>query len=220
MFEEHGLAYNPHPEIVPNTMRALRVTELGRERGLQRAGARPADGRVLGRSRGTSAIPRRCVRSAVEAGLDRDEVADVLTGDEYADRVHASTGEARSLGITGIPAFVLDDRLLDPRRAAARGVRARLRAARRLTHLRLVVRMIAPTRPRRHVMDYEALMRQAYDDLNAGDLEGFGAMLDDDMVEHEEAAGLPPNKEGEISSSRCSARRSGPADGRRGHGAG
>ncbi len=47
-------------------------------------------------------------------------------------------------------------------------------------------------------MDYEALMRQAYDHLNAGDLEGFGAMLDDDMVEHEEAAGLPQNKDGVI----------------------
>ena len=57
-------------------------------------------------------------------------------------------------------------------------------------------------------MGYEALMRQAYDHLNAGDLEGFGAMLADDMVEHEEAAGLPQNKDGVIQFFRCSARRS------------
>ena len=33
-FAEEGLAYNPPPEVVPNTMRALRVTELARDRGL------------------------------------------------------------------------------------------------------------------------------------------------------------------------------------------
>ena len=49
---------------------------------------------------------------AVEAGLDRCEVDEVLAGDAYADRVRASTAEAHSLGITGIPAFVLDGRLL------------------------------------------------------------------------------------------------------------
>ena len=49
---------------------------------------------------------------AVEAGLDRAEVDDVLAGDAYADRVRASTAEAQSIGITGIPAFALDGRLL------------------------------------------------------------------------------------------------------------
>ena len=111
MFEEHGLAYNPHPEVVPNTMRALRVTELGRERGLQRAvhdrlmDAYWDDSRNIG-------DPEELHALAVEAGLDAEEVADVLRSDEYADRVRASTGEAQALGITGIPAFVLDDRLL------------------------------------------------------------------------------------------------------------
>jgi predicted DsbA family dithiol-disulfide isomerase len=49
---------------------------------------------------------------AVEGGLDAAEVEEVLAGDAYADRVRASTGEAHSLGINGIPAFVLDGRLL------------------------------------------------------------------------------------------------------------
>jgi steroid delta-isomerase-like uncharacterized protein len=56
--------------------------------------------------------------------------------------------------------------------------------------------MIEPTQQRRHVMDNEALMREAYDHINAGDLEAFAALLDDSMVEHEEAPGLPQNKEG------------------------
>ncbi len=33
-FEREGLAYNPPAEVVPNTMNALRVTELARERSL------------------------------------------------------------------------------------------------------------------------------------------------------------------------------------------
>ena len=37
---------------------------------------------------------------------------EVLAGDAYADRVQASTAEAQSVGITGIPAFALDGRLL------------------------------------------------------------------------------------------------------------
>ena len=45
-------------------------------------------------------------------------------------------------------------------------------------------------------MNHEALMREAYDHINAGDLEAFGSMLDENMVEHEEAPGLPQDKEG------------------------
>jgi predicted DsbA family dithiol-disulfide isomerase len=51
-------------------------------------------------------------RLAGEAGLDAADVDAMLSGDDYRDRVLASTGEAQAIGITGIPAFVLDDRLL------------------------------------------------------------------------------------------------------------
>ncbi|MFN2433199.1 MAG: DsbA family protein, partial [Gemmatimonadota bacterium] len=37
---------------------------------------------------------------------------DVITGEAYLDRVAASTAQAQALGITGIPAFLLDRRLL------------------------------------------------------------------------------------------------------------
>jgi len=45
-------------------------------------------------------------------------------------------------------------------------------------------------------MDYAVTMRSAYDRINAGDLEGFGTLLADDFVEHEETPGFPPTKEG------------------------
>ncbi len=111
MFEANGLVYNPHPDVVPNTMKALRVTELARDRELHR----PVHDRLMdaywdeARNIGD---PEELRALAVEAGLDPADVDDVLAGDAYADRVRASTAEAQSIGITGIPAFALDGRLL------------------------------------------------------------------------------------------------------------
>ena len=49
---------------------------------------------------------------AVEAGLDGTEVEQVLAGDTYRDRVQGLTAQAVSTGITGVPGFLLDRRLL------------------------------------------------------------------------------------------------------------
>ena len=45
-------------------------------------------------------------------------------------------------------------------------------------------------------MDHAATMRRGYDLLNAGDIDGFGALLADDFVEHEQTPGLAPTKDG------------------------
>jgi steroid delta-isomerase-like uncharacterized protein len=45
-------------------------------------------------------------------------------------------------------------------------------------------------------MDHAATVRRVYDLINAGDLDGFGELLADDFVEHEETPGLSPTKEG------------------------
>jgi steroid delta-isomerase-like uncharacterized protein len=45
-------------------------------------------------------------------------------------------------------------------------------------------------------MDHSAAAQTLYDRLNAGDIDGFGEMLADDMIEHEETPGLAPTKEG------------------------
>lgn len=41
-------------------------------------------------------------------------------------------------------------------------------------------------------------MRQFYDRVNAGDVDGFAALLADDLIEHEKIEGLPQTKEGVI----------------------
>ncbi|HUR76366.1 MAG TPA: DsbA family oxidoreductase [Acidimicrobiales bacterium] len=48
-------------------------------------------------------------RLAVEAGLDADEVAAVLASDRFADDVRADERVAQSMGITGVPFFLIDD---------------------------------------------------------------------------------------------------------------
>ena len=45
-------------------------------------------------------------------------------------------------------------------------------------------------------MDHAATARSLYDFLNAGDIDGFGDLVADDFVEHEETPGLAPTKAG------------------------
>jgi predicted DsbA family dithiol-disulfide isomerase len=109
-FERSELRFNP-PDVMPNSRAALRVTELARERGLHQ----PVHDRLMtalwdeGRDLGEAG---ELADLAVEAGLDLAEVQNVMTGDAYLDRIAASTAQAQTLGITGIPAFLLDRRLL------------------------------------------------------------------------------------------------------------
>jgi predicted DsbA family dithiol-disulfide isomerase len=108
-FERIGLAYAPNPDVVPNSQLALSVTELARDRGLHGAvhdrlmDAYWAEGRDIG-------DPHVLRELAADAGLDDVDAA--LEGDAYLDRIAASTAEAHSIGINGIPAFLLDGRLL------------------------------------------------------------------------------------------------------------
>jgi predicted DsbA family dithiol-disulfide isomerase len=110
-FAAAGLVYNPPLEVVPNTMRALRVTELARERGLhprlhdRLMQAYWEEGRNIGDGSELLAL-------ALEVGLDESEASEVIEGKAYQERVLASTAQAQSIGITGIPAFLLDGRLL------------------------------------------------------------------------------------------------------------
>ena len=110
-FAERGLEYNPNPDVVPNSMNALRLTELARDLGLHAElhdrlmDAYWAEAMNIGDLdvlRGEAAA----------VGLPTDDVEDVLAGDRYRDRVEGSTREAYGLGANAVPAFVLDRRLL------------------------------------------------------------------------------------------------------------
>jgi predicted DsbA family dithiol-disulfide isomerase len=111
MVEEAGYTYNPPPEVVPNSGKALEVTELARDAGIHAAvhdrlmDAYWAEGQNIGDEGSLLSL-------AAEAGLDRAEAAAALADGRYRDRITASTREANLLGINAIPSFVLDERLL------------------------------------------------------------------------------------------------------------
>jgi len=50
------------------------------------------------------------VSLAVEEGLDATEVREALESDRYVDAVRRDLEEARMLGVTGVPFFVIDGR--------------------------------------------------------------------------------------------------------------
>jgi predicted DsbA family dithiol-disulfide isomerase len=89
-----------------NTFDAHRVIHLGGERGKQDAvkerllRAYMSEGEPIG-------DPETLVRLAGEAGLDEEEVRAMLASDAHVKEVREDEDEARKLGISGVPFFVL-----------------------------------------------------------------------------------------------------------------
>jgi predicted DsbA family dithiol-disulfide isomerase len=110
-FGARGLDYNPHPDVVPNSMRALQLAELGRDLG--RHG--DVHERLMtaywseARDIGDVDVLRTL---AAELALPARDVEEVLTGDRYRERIEDATRQAVSIGANAVPAFLLDRRLL------------------------------------------------------------------------------------------------------------
>jgi predicted DsbA family dithiol-disulfide isomerase len=107
-FADHGLVYNP-PPIRANSLKALRLAEHARADGLfDRMHARLFDAYwAEAQDIGDPDVLRRLADEVGVEGAD-----EVLDTDAYRDLVHASTAQAHAAGVNGIPAFVLDQRLL------------------------------------------------------------------------------------------------------------
>ena len=113
MFAADGLPVTRDIERVPNTQKALRLGELARERGRHAElhprlfdafwarGADIGDDDVL-------------VAEAEAAGLDPGEAREAFTSERYAAIVRGSTETALEAGAGGVPAWIVDDRLLIP----------------------------------------------------------------------------------------------------------
>ena len=90
-----------------NTFDAHRLVHYTSEHGLQDAmkerllAAYLTEGAPIG-------DPETLVALAVEVGLDPDEARAVVSGDRYTDEVRGEERDAVSLGITGVPFFVID----------------------------------------------------------------------------------------------------------------
>jgi predicted DsbA family dithiol-disulfide isomerase len=101
-----GLDFHFERVRAGNTFDAHRLIHLAHERGVQDA----VKERLL-RAYMTEGEPigdrDALVRLAAEAGLDAEEAHTALVTDAFADEVRADEQQARSLGINGVPFFVI-----------------------------------------------------------------------------------------------------------------
>jgi predicted DsbA family dithiol-disulfide isomerase len=106
---QEGLSYRLDIARSGNTFDAHRLLHLAREAGVQDELKERLD-----RAYFTEAEPvddhETLTRLAVEVGLDEKRVREVLATDRFADAVRTDVAEARALGITGVPFFVIDRR--------------------------------------------------------------------------------------------------------------
>jgi predicted DsbA family dithiol-disulfide isomerase len=105
-----GLEYHlTDAGLTGNTLDAHQLLQLAKTRGVQDAVIERLYRAYFTQQR--SVFDRdSLVTLAGEAGLDESEARDVLERDAYADAVAADVHEARSLGVSGVPFFVLGGR--------------------------------------------------------------------------------------------------------------
>ncbi|HYY18956.1 MAG TPA: DsbA family oxidoreductase [Streptosporangiaceae bacterium] len=93
-----------------NTFDVHRVLHLGRDQGFQHRLLDAVYQAYFGEAADVF-DPGTLGKIAATAGLDPEDVQHVLDGDDYTDDVRADEDQARQLGISGVPFFVLDGRL-------------------------------------------------------------------------------------------------------------
>jgi predicted DsbA family dithiol-disulfide isomerase len=106
----------PHAEVldkVPNSRHALMLAELARERGsFDAVHPRLFDAYwARGRDIGDESV---LIEEGAAAGLDEGEVADALRQGRYLERIETETRAAIELGAGGVPAWLIDQRVLVP----------------------------------------------------------------------------------------------------------
>jgi predicted DsbA family dithiol-disulfide isomerase len=115
MFDAAGLPHADRLEMVPGSRRALVLGEIARDQGRhEEIHPRLFEAYwVRGLDIGSDAI---LLEIAAAAGMDRDEVAQRLTAwsDDILTAIEHETRGAVEMGVTGVPGWLVDERLLVP----------------------------------------------------------------------------------------------------------
>lgn len=113
MFEQAGLRHAEPLEKVSNSRGALMLAELARDRGaFDELHPRLFDAYwARGLDIGDEQV---LVQEGGAVGLERSEIVDALRDGRYLERIEAETRAAIELGAGGVPAWVIDRRLLVP----------------------------------------------------------------------------------------------------------
>jgi len=104
-----GLPFNPERPL-GNTFDVHRVLQLAHDQGFQH---RLLDAIYQSYFGAAADVfdPDVLSKIAATAGLDPEDVQQVLGGDDYTDQVRADEQQAEQIGIRGVPFYVLDGRL-------------------------------------------------------------------------------------------------------------
>jgi predicted DsbA family dithiol-disulfide isomerase len=113
MFEPAGLPFAGTLEKVPNSRAALMLGELARERGVFTELHPRLFDAYWGRGRdiGDHEV---LIEEGTAVGLEESEVRAVLQDRRYLQQVEDSTQQAMEIGAGGVPAWVIDRRVLVP----------------------------------------------------------------------------------------------------------
>lgn len=113
MFEAAGLPHAARLEKVPNSRRSLMLGELARDHGVfDQLHPRLFDAYwARGYDIGDEGV---LIAEGTAVGLEEGEIAEALDTSSYLERVLGQTREAIELGAGGVPAWVVDERLLVP----------------------------------------------------------------------------------------------------------
>lgn len=107
--EEVGLNFNFGNSIVANSFNAHRLIQLAKTHGKDNEAeealfkAHFTEGKNIDDN-------ETLVQTGVSIGLDEKEVREVLASDAFSNEVKQNEMQAQSLGIRGVPFFVLDDK--------------------------------------------------------------------------------------------------------------
>ncbi len=104
-----GLTFRLDDAKVGNTFDAHRLLHFAEQHGKREALGERLFAAYLGEGASLGDHPT-LVALATEVGLDADDVRVTLETDAFADRVRHDETEAREIGVTGVPYFVLDRR--------------------------------------------------------------------------------------------------------------
>ncbi len=103
-----GIEYHLDRAVASNTLDAHRLTKLAESKGV----GQPVMERLMQayQSEGANvADPETLVRLGAEGGLDEADVRAMLASDDFVAEFHADVQRARSIGVNGVPFFVIDE---------------------------------------------------------------------------------------------------------------
>ena len=108
MAKLHGMEFKS-PDRIFNTRIAHEATEYAREHGMGLEFHRVVFRKVY--AEGLDISKWEILRSAAEeVGLDADDMQAVVDGGKYTAEVAAQVRQARQIGVTGVPTYVINDR--------------------------------------------------------------------------------------------------------------